>query len=106
MIPVMCVIQEGQISEDVEQGLKSALNDFTMQAFGNQADIDWIEVVKGNGFTAAQPSTSIITSLHANRFLEQSERLSLLKQLSEICMKETGRSANEVVTSIRDPNLQ
>ncbi len=103
MIPVMCVVQEGQVSAETEHALKSEISGFTQRRFDAPADIDWIEVPKGSGFTAAKPSTSVITSLYANRSLEQVERISLLKELSDICIGKTGRSAHEVVASIRDP---
>lgn len=103
MIPVMCIVQEGEIPLEAEYELKAEIGDFTQRAFAASADIDWIVVPEGSGFTAAEPSTMVIASLHANRPLPSSERISLLKELSEICISKTGRSANEVVTSIRNP---
>lgn len=103
MIPVMCIVQEGQITSAAEHGLKTGINQFTLDAFATPADIDWIVVQEGSGFTAAEPSNTVIASLHANRELEQGERIGLLKKLGDICMAHTGRSANEVVTSIRNP---
>lgn len=103
MIPVMCVVQEGQISTEVEYALKSAINTFSQNVFDLPADIDWIEVAKGSGFTAAKPSTSMIASLYTYKVLEQSERISLLRELCNICMEKTGLSPNEVMTSIRTP---
>ena len=103
MIPVMCIVQEGQIPHHTQRGLKAQIDAFTQRAFSAPADIDWIVVPKGSGFTAAEPSTTVIASLHANRPLPEAERISLLKELGEICMSETGLSANEVVTSIRNP---
>lgn len=102
MIPVMCVVQEGQISAEVEYVLKAEISAFALRAFDETADIDWIEVPKGNGFTAAEPSNTVVASLQSNRSLATSERVSLLKELSEICMDRTGRSFNEVVVAIRD----
>lgn len=103
MIPIMCIVQEGQVSKATETAFKSELDAFTRLAFAAQADIDWIVVKKGSGFTAALPSTTVIASMYANRPLKEPERISLLKELGDICMEETGRSANEVVTSIRNP---
>ena len=103
MIPVMCIVQEGQISVDAEHGLKAQIGAFTRRSFAAPADIDWIVVPKGSGFTAGEPSTTVIASLHANRPLPQHERIALLKEVGDICMAQTGRSANEVVTSIRNP---
>jgi len=103
MIPVMCIVQEGQISPEAERKLKAGISDFTRRSFSAAADIDWIVVPIGSGFTAAAPSTSVIASLHANRSLPPTEHISLLGELSAICMDSTKRSANEVVTSIRNP---
>lgn len=103
MIPVMCIVQEGQVSAETEQAFKADIDGFTQRAFDASADIDWIVVPKGSGFTAAEPSRTVIASLHANRPLEQGERTALLKELGDICMDRTGRSPNEIVTSVRNP---
>ncbi len=101
MIPVMCIVQKGQISKYRELKLKFEICDFTQRLFSEDADIDWIEVPTGSGFTAAQPSTSLITSLQSCRSLDQSERTLLLKELHNICMNGAGRSCNEVTVAIR-----
>ncbi len=103
MIPVMCVVQQGQVSADVEDALKAEIDVFAQRAFREPADIDWIEVPEGSGFTAGKPSTTVIASLQSSKALEHDERVALLKQLCDICMDKTGRSSHEVVTSIRDP---
>ncbi|WP_422049423.1 hypothetical protein [Shimia sp.] len=103
MISVMCVVQEGQISTEVQFALRAAISAFTQRAFAAAADIDWIVVPQGSGFTAAAPSTAMVASMHANRSLKRGERTALLRELGEICMARTGLSPNEVVTSIRDP---
>lgn len=102
MIPVMCIVQEGQISTEAQHALMFEIGALTQRAFDAPADIDWIEVPTGSGFTAGRPSTTIVASLQANRTLHQSERACLLKQFTGICMSQTGRTADEVVTSIRD----
>lgn len=103
MIPVTCFVQDGQISASVESALRLDIDGFVQRAFHAPADIDWIVVASGSGFTGARPSTSVVASLQANRVLGQGERIALLKELSAICMRKTGRSAHEIVTSIRDP---
>ena len=103
MVPVMCIVQEGQISLESEHELKSQIDEFTQRAFSASADIDWIVVPAGSGFTAALPSRTVIASLHANRVLKQEERIALLDELTMICTSKTGRSSDEVVTSIRNP---
>ena len=103
MIPVMCIVQEGQISPEAEHGMKAQISAFTQRAFSETADIDWIVVARGNGFTSAAPSTSVIASLHANRALAQSERLALITELGYICAAQSGRTLDEVFISVRDP---
>lgn len=103
MIPVMCILQEGQIAADTEAALKSEIGAFVLRAFGGPADIDWVVVAAGNGFTGAMPSNAIVVSLRASRSLAQGERVPLLETLNEICTSITGLSANNVVTAIRDP---
>lgn len=100
MIPVMCIIQEGQVSPEAEKGLKAQISSFTQRAFAVSADIDWVVVPIGCGFTAAEPSRAVNAALHPNRPLKQAERLTLLEELRDICITHTGRSVNEVMTSI------
>lgn len=87
----------------MQASLRAGLKDFTNRSFGADPEIDWIVVPKGSGFTAAVPSTAVITSMPANRPLDQSERVALLTELNDLCVTTTQRSANEVVTSISDP---
>lgn len=103
MVPVMCIVQQGQVAADVESALKDAIEALSQRAFREPAEIDWIEVPEGSGFTAARPSTSIIVSLQSNKPLEHDERISLLRELCDICMDKTRCSSHNVVTSIRDP---
>lgn len=103
MIPVMCFVQEGQISANAEATLKREIRAFSERAFQEPADIDWIVVRAGNGFTAARPSTSVIASMQANAPLAHREREAMLKELSEICVRATVRSPKEIVACIRDP---
>lgn len=102
MIPVMCIVQEGQIPAEQEHRLRAEICAFVQRSFQQLADIDWVVVPHGSGFTAAMTSTAIITTMRSNRPLEDDERISLLKELSRICRLVTGRSRDEVVTAIRD----
>jgi hypothetical protein len=99
----MCVVQEGQISDDMQVALRSGIGEFTKNAFNAEANIDWIVVGKTSGFTAGKPSTSVIASMHANRALVTEERVKLLTELNDLCADITGRTPHEIVTSIRDP---
>ena len=104
MTPCMCLVQEGQISGEQEATLRAGMTEFAQQAFGSEPAINWIEVAKGSGFTEAKPSTSVLVSMTADRPLAPSERTPLIQQLCDIWMAGSGRSANEVVAVIRDPD--
>lgn len=103
MIPVMCIVQQNQISEGIVEALQADINHFTLRAFNEQAQINWISIPEGDGFTAAEPSKTIIISLHANEALTTDKRITLLNQLCDLAQHHTGLSANEIVTSVRDP---
>jgi len=103
MIISTCLVQEGQILEGVKTKLHARLNEFTNAKFDSNADVKWTEVPDGSGYTAAQPSTSSIVSLVANRSLEQETRISMLHELCELWAKETGCSLDEIVGVINDP---
>jgi len=103
MIISTCLVQKGQISGEVKAALHARLDEFTNAKFGSHAEIKWTEIPKGSGYTAAQPSTSSIVSLVANRSLEQEVRIPLLLELCELWSRETGCSLDEIVGVINDP---
>ena len=103
MTDCICMVQAGQISAAQQEALRSATSDFTSRNFGSPADINWVEVPEGNGFTAAKPSTSVIVSVRSDRSLAPSERVPLLHELEGIWREHSGRGPDEVVTVITDP---
>jgi len=104
MTATMCLVQEGQLSEAQEAALREATSAFASAKFGSPAEINWITVPEGSGFTEAKPSTSVIVSLTADRSLSPSEREPLLRELGQIWERGANRGPNEVVTVIRDPD--
>ncbi len=103
MIPVMCVVQQGQISTETESAMKVEICEIVQKALNSMAKIDWIEVPKGSGFTAAKPSNAVITSVYADRPLAEIERNRLLQELRDTCASRTGKSLSDVVAYVRDP---
>ena len=103
MIHCICMVQEGQIAPDQEQALRRDTADFASRHFGSAPEFNWVTVGKGNGFTEAKPSNSVIVSMNADRSLAPSSREPLLRELCEIWERGAGLSPNEVVTVIRDP---
>jgi len=103
MTPCLCLVQEGQIPDEVQASIRNALSALSERAFGHPAEFSWREVRSGSGFTAAKPSTASIVSLVAHKALSQSERVPLLEEVCDIWMRETNCSIDEVVASINDP---
>ncbi|MEM9937249.1 MAG: hypothetical protein AAFZ91_03500 [Pseudomonadota bacterium] len=103
MIPCNCIVQAGQVSAETEAVLRANLNDFTQRSFGEPAEINWTAIPEGSGFTAAKPSTSSIISVRANAPLAQSDRADLLRELCGMWARETGRSLDEIVGVLSDP---
>lgn len=103
MINCTCVVQAGQAPDQNQDVLTNALNTFTAQAFGAGAQVAWIPVAPGNGFTAGKPSTSSVVSLTATEPLRPERREALLRELVSLWTTETGCSIDEVVAVIADP---
>ena len=103
MTDCICMVQAGQISAAQQEVLRSATSQFAQAKFGSAADINWVEVPEGSGFTAAKPSPSVIVSMRADRSLAPSERVPLLHELEGIWREHSGRGPDEVVTVITDP---
>lgn len=103
MTDCICMVQEGQISAAQQDDLRAATSQFALNNFGSAAEINWIEVPAGSGFTAAKPSTSVIVSVRADRSLTPKQRVPLLHELEGIWRRGSGRGPDEVVTVITDP---
>ncbi|MEM7097522.1 MAG: hypothetical protein AAF541_04620 [Pseudomonadota bacterium] len=103
MINCTCIVQEGQHPDQSKAKLQRTLNHFTKTAFAEEAQIAWIPVAGGNGFTAGEPSTSSIVSITANAPLTTDRRESLLRELVEIWTDEVRCSVDEIVAVIADP---
>ena len=103
MIPCMCLVQAGQISAETRAALAQKLDGFTRSNFGSAAEIRWIEVAAGSGFTAGQPSTTSVVSMTAPAPLDQSTRAALLQELCGFWAADTDGSLDEVMAVIADP---
>ena len=103
MISCVCMVQEGQITPDQQAILRRDTADFAQRHFGGEPQFNWVTVGKGNGFTEAKPSNSVIVSMNADRSLAPSSREPLLRELCEIWERGAQLSPNAVVTGIRDP---
>jgi len=105
MIHSTCLVQAGQISGETEAALRNQLAEFAQRAFAAPAQINWIVVPVGSGFTAGKPSTSSVVSMRSTAPLEQTTREALLRELSDVWMAETNCSHDELVAVISDPAI-
>ena len=105
MIPVMVLVQQGQIDDDAKSAMLCDLEAFSESHFGEPASVDWMVIPKGAGFTGAEQSTSVIVSLQANRELNESERRPLIEALYRLSRDHTHRTPHEVVVAIRNPRV-
>lgn len=103
MIPILCLVQEGNIERSVVENLKVELTQLTQSALAGEPAISWIEVKRGNGFTEAKPSTSSLVSIQSNRVLSQKERISMMEKICNFWMAETYCSINDIVATVSDP---
>lgn len=103
MVMCNCVVQAGQISAESEAVLRANLNAFSERVFGESAEISWMAIPEGSGFTATKPSTSSIVSMRAPAPIPQADREGLLRELCGIWTSETKCSLDEVVGVLSDP---
>lgn len=103
MIPVLALVQEGQITETVTHQLKTGLSEIALSEFDQVAEIRWLEVKPGNGFSDAVSSRASIVSLQANQPLPQDRRIAVMHRLCDLWRDKTGCSINEIVASVSDP---
>ena len=103
MISCTCFVQEGQSPDQHRENIQGLLERFTSTSFADQAQIAWIPVAPGNGFTAGAPSTSSVVAMTANEPLEPSRRELLLREFVDLWTAETGCSIDEIVAVISDP---
>ncbi len=103
MINCTCIVQAGQAPDRRKAEIQDLLNRFATESFGQAAQIGWIPVAAGNGFTAGKPSTSSVVSLASNRPLNPARRESLLRELVRVWTAVTACSVDEIVAVISDP---
>lgn len=102
-IPYRCMVQQGQISSQVEAILRRRLDEFSKHTFGAPAVFNWLVVPAKSGFTAGQPSSCSFVLALSNQVLDKEHRTQLLRAVCDIWMQETGCSLDEVVAAIGDP---
>lgn len=98
-----CIVQAGQISPEIQVALRNSLDSFAREKFGSSAEIGWVEIAPGSGYTANKPSTSSIVSMAPTAPVAQSDRIEMLGELCALWSHETGCTLDEIVGVINDP---
>ena len=96
----ICLVQEGQIADEVKDQLLAGIRGIVLSNdLGEDANIAWIVIPEGQGWTAGQPSTSSVVSMTAPP-IEQSHRERVLTQLCDFWTETTGCNINEIVATV------
>ena len=103
MVSCTCVVQEGQSPDLHKDEIQGVINSFVTRSFSEEANIAWIPVAPGNGFTAGKPSSSSVVSITANRPLPRDRREALLRELVALWTENTDCSEDEIVAVVSDP---
>lgn len=103
MINCSCLVQEGQSPDLHKSELQAAISQFTASSFGQEAQIAWIPVAVGDGFTEGKKSTSSVVSITANEPLTPARRETLLREFVALWTDKTGSTIDEIVIAIVDP---
>ncbi len=102
MILCGCMIQEGQISEAVQQQLEQGLGEITERFFAMPVAVVWTPVAAGDGWTAGEPSSSSLAVMYVPQGLDQARRTELLAAICDLWVGTTGCSLNEIVATAMD----
>ena len=70
MINCTCIVQAGQMPDQNKEKLQSVLSSFSSESFAEGAQIAWIPVPAGSGFTEGKPSSSSIVSINCKQNLK------------------------------------
>jgi hypothetical protein len=102
-----CIIQEGQTAHHKQESLADGLQRIGREAFGDDspADVSWIVIKQGFGWTAGEPSTSSIVIRSVPVGLPLDQREAFMRKVCELWENETGCSINEVVVTAWDGPL-
>lgn len=99
-----CMIQEGQIPEQTQQALAEGLRRIGREMFGDapEAEVAWLTIRRGFGFSAGKPSTSSIVARLVPPGLGEDVRREFMTRVCDLWMDATGCTALEVVINASD----
>ena len=103
-----CMVQAGQISEAQRAKLMTGLERIAGELLGalpGKTDIRWVEIDKGFGFSAGEPSKSSVVVRSVPVGFQDDRRETLLTEISNLWQDVTGCTANEIVATALDGPL-
>ena len=103
-----CIVQEGQAADRERKALAEGLAAIGREAFGDApgaAEIRWVVVKKGFGWTAGEPSTSSLVIRSVPVGLPPDEREAFMRRVCDLWQEVTGCSINEIVVTAMDGPL-
>lgn len=105
MIACTCLVQSGQITDDLAARLKEGLRTIVRETFDDDTAINWIEVPTGSGFTGGESSRSSLVSVAAPGPMGADDRFALLTRLCDLWTGITACHVNDVVASAISPKM-
>lgn len=103
MIDCMCLVQAGQISDDIAGRLKDGLGTIARETFDDEVAITWMTVPAGSGFTGGELSHSSLVSMSPPGEMDEEDRFTLLTRICDLWTAETGCHVNDIVASAISP---
>ena len=108
MAEYACIIQEGQNPEnkraELADGLKRIGREMLRDSLAG-AEITWITVAQGFGFTAARPSTSSLVVRSVPKGFPDEERDAFMTRVCDLWTEVAGCTTDEIVVTAFDGPL-
>jgi phenylpyruvate tautomerase PptA (4-oxalocrotonate tautomerase family) len=103
-----CIIHEGQTPESRKSELAAGLAQIGAEMFGDpegDAEVTWVTIREGFGFTAGGPSTSSLVVRSVPPELSDEEREAFLSKVCDLWQEVTGCTKDEIVATAMDGPL-
>ncbi len=99
-----CMFQEGRIPERVRLTLAEGLRKIGREMLGDstEAEVGWIAIREGFGFTAGRPSTSSLVARAVPVGFAQPRREEFMTRVCNLWKDTTGCSEDEIVVTAID----
>lgn len=105
MAEYACILQEGQTPATLRDELAEGLRRIGRECFGDSAqgaEISWLSVDPGYGFTAGKPSTTSIVVRSVPVGFPDDEREAFMHRVCDLWTEVTGCTEHEIVVTALD----